>query len=1236
MQQSSKLQLDLLGRFRLIRDKEEIRLATGKAILVLAFLASARERTARRDRLASLFWSESDVEQARGSLRQTLSRLRSALGVSRDAIWSDNEQIGLTDDDWIIDIDALQTSDQQTAAHVNPSWAAEFLSGIHRRDPSIDAWLEGERQILQQTVSRVFTQAIEQALASGDSARALDLGGRLTSLDPFAEHAHCNLMLAYEQAGDRTSALRQYRTLVRVLDEGLGVAPNEQSRALYERLRQPAALSPNANPTRSSSSANSDASTRLKTSATRSQSLGMRLVTILCIRLDGIEQQADSNRLREAIMRQHGGEALLSHGAESLFVFGLDGVRDGNAEAAFRAALQVREPQVAGAAPACGCASGLISFSSDDQPVGSVIPRAARLALLSDSGDLIVDRAVLSQLSVSVQVEETILRDQISYRILNVQAAHTAASHNLFGRHRELTQLIGLLNDCTENRAVIAMVSGEAGIGKTHLMLSVERSARDSGGRVIRIGFGTQVVSPRSLSEQLLRSLRDELLVSGDVVQLDEVQQSVFGQWLDPRRSSTDAMTSVNDVEHLMELIGTMVTQLCTAGPLLLIAEDCHWAKAQDIELLIDVLDAHATLPIVLVATERRENEVFAPVLQTRITDVDVLSFTLTPLSRQYALRLVQSLVDDETTQQRILERAGGHPLFLTQLAAYDIAPDAPVPISVVALVQSELDRTPEHARDACLKAAVLGFNFTLNTLESLFPEIERMDLVNNRLFQEKGENLQFSHVLIHEAVYALLNTMEAERLHRLAAQYYKPLSPVQYAHHALLCGDDEMALDACCSAAFSLLFDNRHKDAEHFVERGFSLQPNEDFRARLLLSSAHLQRDRGELKAAVGNCQRAYDSATDPSLQVQALVRSATMLKRLGELDRSSRQLYAASEVASVQTIEPYILAELEHEWGNLCFLQGRAQECRLHHLRMKDYAEQADSDHMRAAALGGLGDAYYAEGKARSANRCFNECVELAGGHNLQLVRVAYRPMAIFTAHILDPALDNSDLLSQAIDDAQRWKSAHYEILTRLVAVEVLTHTMQIDYVEEQLQEIKSLQLRHGGDRYAADIEYGRLLMHWASGKFDLAGEIANEAVELYGNDTYLGPSLQAALAALSNSDNVADKALAKGEALLRQGSVIHNRIAYAHLGSACYWRRGQYDKACAMIERAQHQLGSEPVGLLDACLSWMAMEPCKKECKKRENGQERSESALPMLEVTHPRPNIISGSQGYSVGQ
>ena len=72
----------------------------------------------------------------------------------------------------------------------------------------------------------------------GGSTRRSTWPAGWLALDELQEPAHRLLIELYARAGDRMAALRQYRECVRVLDRELGVAPLEETTALYAAINE--------------------------------------------------------------------------------------------------------------------------------------------------------------------------------------------------------------------------------------------------------------------------------------------------------------------------------------------------------------------------------------------------------------------------------------------------------------------------------------------------------------------------------------------------------------------------------------------------------------------------------------------------------------------------------------------------------------------------------------------------------------------------------------------------------------------------------------------------------------------------------------------------------------------------------------------------------------------------------------------------------------------------------------
>lgn len=141
----NRLTLSLVGNFRLSDpDGREIRISEKKGRVLLAMLATARDRRRSREWLKSRLWGRSFEPQASNSLRQSLHALRKALHPYEDIVEADHEHVTL----------------RGVVTEVDPGsdTRAEFFEDAPALDEPGEDWLREERQ--------AFLSRIEDAPAT--------------------------------------------------------------------------------------------------------------------------------------------------------------------------------------------------------------------------------------------------------------------------------------------------------------------------------------------------------------------------------------------------------------------------------------------------------------------------------------------------------------------------------------------------------------------------------------------------------------------------------------------------------------------------------------------------------------------------------------------------------------------------------------------------------------------------------------------------------------------------------------------------------------------------------------------------------------------------------------------------------------------------------------------------------------------------------------------------------------
>jgi DNA-binding SARP family transcriptional activator len=248
------LQVVLFGRVRATHDDwlTEVTL-TQEIQALLAYLLLQRRRIQSREVLAAIFWAEQSQQKARASLNTALWKLKKALepeGISpgtylRNArfgevgfnsesrYWLDvevfEEQINL-----ILDTQA-ETAGEAQIADLNQAlgyYQGELLEGFYKdwalreRERLRALFLKGQRYLMHYYR---YHQMYENELACGQ---------QILALDPLHEDIHREIMRVYWENGQRALAVRQYEMCRAALDEELGILPMQETRALYEQIRE--------------------------------------------------------------------------------------------------------------------------------------------------------------------------------------------------------------------------------------------------------------------------------------------------------------------------------------------------------------------------------------------------------------------------------------------------------------------------------------------------------------------------------------------------------------------------------------------------------------------------------------------------------------------------------------------------------------------------------------------------------------------------------------------------------------------------------------------------------------------------------------------------------------------------------------------------------------------------------------------------------------------------------------
>ncbi|MCE7008057.1 AAA family ATPase [Kibdelosporangium philippinense] len=323
----------------------------------------------------------------------------------------------------------------------------------------------------------------------------------------------------------------------------------------------------------------------------------------------------------------------------------------------------------------------------------------------------------------------------------------------LIGRSRELDQLAeAAANVATTGRLGLALVSGEAGAGKTALAKA----------------FRVRLDWPSRWSAYI------EDAPSGF---LEPVEVS------DPATARFQRYRAVR-------------TQLAAFGRQLIVLDDLHWADAETLSLLASVIADPVDAPVLIVGTYRTTDAPTA--FLGRVARSEPTRIYLGGLSASDIPAVVQALdvdVDFETAEV-IHRRSGGNPFYIRELARLVAAGSdlSGVPVGVLDVVRYRLSRLPTDVQSVLRKASVVGEEFTLDIVGNL--DAVEVAVQQGFLVELEAGEFRFSHSLVRDTLYQDLSRSRRSQLHLevgATLEQVRP-DPAALAHHFSLASDPRAA----------------------------------------------------------------------------------------------------------------------------------------------------------------------------------------------------------------------------------------------------------------------------------------------------------------------------------------------------------------------------------------------------------------------------------------------------------
>ena len=627
-----------------------------------------------------------------------------------------------------------------------------------------------------------------------------------------------------------------------------------------------------------------------------------------------------------------------------------------------------------------------------------------------------------------------------------------APGPRIHGREAEVQVLSEVLDRAASGRLAVALIEGEAGIGKTRLLENGLENAR---------ARGMLVAAGRA--EELERNRPFGVLAGAFECRASSA---------DPRRAAIAALLATHGGDHgpitvtsdpglqfrAVDAFTALAEELALSGPLVIGVDDLQWADRSSLLTLAAFSRCLAYLPVALVGCLRpvprlTELERLAHALQA----AGARQLALTPLAADAVRDLVAETVEAEPGPGLLAEISGaaGNPLFITELlgalaqeeaittaGGRAEAAETVLPPTLWLTILRRVSFLPEPILQALRSAAILGSGFSPSDLAAITgrPAVELSvvlaEAIRARVLEDDGDRLRFRHDLIRDAIYQDLAGSVRRALHREAGQRLARAGApaLQVAEHlarGATTGDTE-AVTWLARAARQAAPRAPDTAAELLGRAAGLMAPGDPGRDRLLAEQATSLTWAGRIADAETACRSLLGRDLDPSLEGAVRVYLGHALLAGGQARDGLRELERAGRSPRLTGAER---AEAQ-AWASFARLQLADLDGAAAAAAQARPAAAAARDHLATSvAMTSLAVVSELRGDLGDALQIIDDAARLA---DQSPGRLGHRfPVHDFRGHILT-ALDRLDEARSTQETGMRiseqlgipWGFAHYQL--------------------------------------------------------------------------------------------------------------------------------------------------------------------------------------------------------------
>jgi tetratricopeptide (TPR) repeat protein len=593
------------------------------------------------------------------------------------------------------------------------------------------------------------------------------------------------------------------------------------------------------------------------------------------------------------------------------------------------------------------------------------------------------------------------------------EAMHKTELPPLFGREEEIERLLPRWRQVTQGEGQVVMLTGEPGIGKSHIALALDGRLQSEPHIALRYFCSEHHTNSalfpfigqlehaagfeRSDSPTQRLSKLDALLAQSTA---DREHVAVLANLFalpDSDRYGLQELSPQKRKEKTFAALLAQLEGLAARQPVFMIFEDIHWIDPTSLELLAAIVEYVSQLRVLILITARPE---FTPPWPSYPY---LTTIPLTRLSRRDGAALAEWVTGGKTLPKEVMDeilvRTDGVPLFIEELTKTVLEsgllqewdghyvlerplPPLVIPTTLDASLLARLDRLAP-VREVAQIGAVAGREFHYELLNAVagLPK-EKLEealgqLVRSQLIVRRDEIphavYAFRHTLVRDAVYAGLPNSRRGHLHAVIAsaleQQFPEIvqtQPETLAHHLTEAGLIDKAIGYWLQAGKNAAQRSANLDAIAYLQRGIevvgTLPPDKgkdkselDF--QLVLGPCLIATQGPAASAAVATFARARELCErlgEPPEYLQVLFWLATVSVVRGALPQALEAVTALLSVAEARGDRPALINAIRGRAMILFFLGRVVDACEPIERAVEVFSATEEADRMAARAAG------------------------------------------------------------------------------------------------------------------------------------------------------------------------------------------------------------------------------------------------------------------------------------------